>query len=76
MSEQFADWFERVKAIVKENHPIYLIGGPDPDNPEPPPIPHTDEYVAEWAANAETEFRKMYEKGDDPHSALFDWVAG
>jgi hypothetical protein len=69
----FDDWFTEVKNQVKIGRPIYLIGGPDPDAPEEF-YPQTDEYVSNWVEENEVYFKKYYEDGECPNSALVEFV--
>jgi hypothetical protein len=74
--QTFEEWFVEVKQFVKANHPIYLLGGPDPDFPDPEPIPLSDEQVEAWGQENRQYFEKYYKDGDTPQWALVEFVAG
>ncbi len=76
MTQTFDEWYKEVLAIVKANHPIYLIGGPDPNDPPEEPIPLSDEQVARWDEENRFYFEKYYKDGETPQWAIVEFVAG
>lgn len=76
MTQTFDEWYKEVLAIVKARQPIYLIGGPDPNEPPEEPIPLSDEEVERWDKENHIYFEKYYKDGETPHSAILEFVIG
>jgi hypothetical protein len=72
-THSFDEWYSEVKRIVQEGRPIYLMGRPDPNEPEEF-YPLSDAQVEEWDKINKHYFCKYYEDGEDPHFAIYDFV--
>lgn len=69
----FEEWFAEVKRETQKGYPIWLIGSPDPNEPEEC-NPMSDKELEIWAEENYKYFLQYYNDGLTTDRARFEFV--